>query len=302
MNRVVVIGDALIDELRDENGVREFVGGAGLNVAVGLQRLGVPATLIAMVGDDESGVRIRTALADHGVELLACTTQESGRAVSVRADGEPTYSFNSAAVARRVEFGETERRVMADAPAIVVSSYPFDDEEQEDALLRAVREAGSPLIVDPNPRWGLLRDRDAFAAGLLHCAGGADLVKIGDDDAAMLWGEDVDVAAARLREAGAQAVLVTRGAAGATIVVDDGEISRPATPLSLPIVDTMGAGDATLAAAVAELVRTTPASLAEWGHVLEAAMDAAAATCRVAGALLRSLAEVHSADLEVAGS
>ena len=40
-NRVVVIGDALIDELRDDSGVREFVWGAALNVAVGLTRLGV---------------------------------------------------------------------------------------------------------------------------------------------------------------------------------------------------------------------------------------------------------------------
>ena len=49
MSSVVVIGDALIDELRDDAGVKEFVGGAALNVAVGLSRLGVPTTLIAMV-------------------------------------------------------------------------------------------------------------------------------------------------------------------------------------------------------------------------------------------------------------
>ena len=54
-SRVVVVGDALIDELRDEAGVREFVGGAALNVAVGVSRLGVPASLIAMVGDDSAG-------------------------------------------------------------------------------------------------------------------------------------------------------------------------------------------------------------------------------------------------------
>ena len=68
---VVVIGDALIDELRDDSGVREFVGGAALNVAVGLTRLGVPATLIAMVGDDEAGAHIRSYLEDYGVALIA---------------------------------------------------------------------------------------------------------------------------------------------------------------------------------------------------------------------------------------
>lgn len=67
MSSVVVIGDALIDELRDDAGVKEFVGGAALNVAVGLSRLGVPTTLIAMVGDDEAGAKIRAYLDDYGV-------------------------------------------------------------------------------------------------------------------------------------------------------------------------------------------------------------------------------------------
>ncbi len=69
--RVVVIGDALIDELRDDTGVREFVGGAALNVAVGLSRLGVPTSLIAMVGDDEAGEQIRSYLAEYDVRPAA---------------------------------------------------------------------------------------------------------------------------------------------------------------------------------------------------------------------------------------
>ena len=77
--RVVVVGDALIDELRDDTGVREFVGGAALNVAVGLTRLGVPATLIAMVGDDEAGAHIRAYLADFGVELIATPSRARHR-------------------------------------------------------------------------------------------------------------------------------------------------------------------------------------------------------------------------------
>ena len=103
---VVVIGDALIDELRDDHGVREFVGGAALNVAVGLTRLGVPATLIAMVGDDEAGAHIRAYLEDYGVALIATPSPHgSSRAVSTRAGGgEPVYVFNDAAKNRRIHF------------------------------------------------------------------------------------------------------------------------------------------------------------------------------------------------------
>ncbi|MCU1632400.1 MAG: hypothetical protein JWM61_1052, partial [Micrococcaceae bacterium] len=64
---VVVIGDALIDELREPSGSQSFPGGAALIVAVGLTLLGIPATLIAMVGDDADGQRIKDFLNHHDV-------------------------------------------------------------------------------------------------------------------------------------------------------------------------------------------------------------------------------------------
>ncbi|UUT34833.1 PfkB family carbohydrate kinase [Microbacterium elymi] len=128
---VAVIGDALIDELRDGTSVTELVGGAALNVAVGLVRLGVPATLIAMVGDDEAGQHIRAYLHDYGVGLLASPAPRgSSRAVSTRTGGEPVYEFNAAARGRRVEFGDAERAAIAAAPITAVSCFPFDDAEQ----------------------------------------------------------------------------------------------------------------------------------------------------------------------------
>ncbi len=144
--RIVVIGDALIDEIRDDAGVREFVGGAGLNVAVGLSRLGVPASLIAMVGDDAAGDQIRAYLAEYDVELLASPAEHgSSRAVSTRsAEGEPQYVFNDAAQNRRVAYGAAERAAIADAPMVVVSCFPFDDRAQTDALVDAVTSAGTP--------------------------------------------------------------------------------------------------------------------------------------------------------------
>ena len=68
--RITVVGDALIDELRDAHGSREFVGGAALNVAVGLALLGEDVTLVAMLGDDEPGERIRAYVRDYGVRLV----------------------------------------------------------------------------------------------------------------------------------------------------------------------------------------------------------------------------------------
>lgn len=54
-----VIGDALIDQIQTTGGSSGFVGGARLNVAVGLARPGVLTTLIATVGADDGADRIR---------------------------------------------------------------------------------------------------------------------------------------------------------------------------------------------------------------------------------------------------
>ncbi|QCQ16884.1 PfkB family carbohydrate kinase [Microbacterium sp. RG1] len=287
--RVVVIGDALIDELRDDTGVREFVGGAALNVAVGLARLGLPTTLIAMVGDDEPGDRIRAYLDDFGVELVATPSPHgSSRAVSTRnAGGEPVYVFNEAAWNRRIHFGDEERRIIADAAITVVSCFPLDDAAQAAELADAVRAADGLLAVDPNPREGMMHDRAGFVAGFEELAALADLVKVGDDDAELLYAAPLDTVRDRMRELGAVAVLTTRGAQGAGVVTDAVAIERPIASVPGVIVDTMGAGDAVLSSAVASLLSEHPSDEAAWVTLVDTAMEVAAATCRFEGALLR---------------
>lgn len=301
---VVVVGDALIDELRDDRGVREFVGGAALNVAVGLSRLGVAATLIATVGDDEPASRIRQYLADYGVELVATPSLlGTARAVSTRSGGgEPTYEFNEAAKQRRIRFGEREREAMAKADLVAVSCFAFDDDEQTAELAEAVAAAGVPVAVDPNPRTGMLRDRDAFVRGFERLASRATLVKVGEDDATLLYRERLDALRARLIDLGAEAVLATEGAAGATIEAGGTVVTEPISDLPGRIVDTMGAGDAAFAAALAALVDGTPAGHDEWQGVLRSAMDMAAATCRFEGALLRTPSALTGRDHDTLGT
>ncbi|SEB43749.1 fructokinase [Paramicrobacterium humi] len=286
---VVVIGDALIDELRFPDGNREFVGGAALNVAVGLALLRVPTTLVAMVGDDEAGDRIRRFLADAGVGLIASPAPHgSSRAVSDRTDGEPTYVFNEAAQKRRVEFDAEVREAIAAAPFVVVSCFPFDDAGQARQLAASVTGSRRRLIVDPNPREGMLHSRERFIAGFESVAPSCLLVKVGDDDAELLYGTGLPELVERLDGLGVEHVLATAGKDGAWLRSDGQSVSRPIAEMLGPVIDTMGAGDAVLAAAVQHLAaHGEPGSIDGWGAVLERAMLVAAATCRSEGALLR---------------
>jgi fructokinase len=299
VGRAVVIGDALIDELRDGVNKREFVGGAALNVAVGLARLGVPTTLVAMVGDDEPGGHIRAYLDDYGVELIASDAPlGTARAVSTRtAAGEPDYAFNEAARRRLVRL-DAASGALADAAFVAISCVAFDDAEQADEIDRALAGTSAAIAVDPNPRSGMLHDRAAFVDGFERVAGRAALVKVGDDDAALLYGAALDAVRGRLARSGAGAVLATRGRLGAEVEAGDVHVARPIAAVPGAIVDTMGAGDAVFASTVASLMAEPPADAAAWDRILDRAMEVAAATCRFEGALLRLPSALTGLDLD----
>ncbi|WP_105035373.1 PfkB family carbohydrate kinase [Cryobacterium aureum] len=288
--RVVVVGDALIDVLRDSETSREFPGGAALNVAVGLAVLGVPTALIAMVGDDADGAVLRAFLDQYGVQLIATSGPlGSSRAVSDRTDGEPRYFFNDAAKARRIEFGASERAALEAAELVVVSCFPFDDTAQTEAFAAGVSDPEHRLVIDPNPRAGMLHDGPRFVRNFEALAVRSLLVKVGDEDADLLYDSTLDELRERLVEAGARTVLATAGRLGASVSsANNGLIRVPIAELDSPVIDTMGAGDATLAASVCTIVNGgLPLDTAAWQTLLADAMLTAAATCRHEGALLR---------------
>ena len=287
---IVVIGDALIDVLIDGDTEESFVGGAAFNVATGLAILGHPVSLIAMIGDDDHGTRIGADAARHGVKLIPTVgPYGSSVATSERINGEPRYTFNEAAKNRKVRLGEAERAAIDAAPLVLVSCFPLDDQQQTDDLLAAILRPQNRLILDPNPRSGMLHDADLFSRNFAQVAALALLVKIGDDDVRLLYDAALDAVRDALHHHGSRLVLATAGADGATLQLENGSTTRVGTPAGArPILDTMGAGDACLAAAASVLARNgVPLDSDAARDLLDYSMAIAAATCRQRGALLQ---------------
>jgi len=285
--RVAVIGDALIDELVDEAGTLRVVGGSALNVATGLSILGAPTTLIAMIGDDADGELIRSHLADYGVDLIPTITPlGTGVARSERRDGEPHYSFSEPMLNRTTAFDGPQRAAIADSGVVAVSGFPLDDDTQTALLTEALAASTGIVALDPNPRSGMLRDAAAFARAVEHLGGAIALLKIGDDDAHLLFGRSVASAIPELRARYAH-VLATEGGAGASVHLDGRRFSSPALAASDQVVDTMGAGDAVFASVLAEIA-ADGLDAVDWDAALRRAMGIAAATIAHPGALLRT--------------
>ncbi|MDQ3664150.1 MAG: carbohydrate kinase [Actinomycetota bacterium] len=289
--RVLVVGEALIDVRHQGNEhsqqPSEHPGGSPLNIAVGLARLGVPTTLAAQVGDDPRGQAIIAHLAASGVELVRLPPHRATATATahLRPDGSAAYEFDigwdpvrlpDPGGYRLVHVGSIGASLQPGATAVL-------------ELVRSAASAAVPVSIDPNVRPVITPDVDSARDLLDEMIALASVVKLSDEDAAVLWpAEPLDSVQTALA-AGPRAPLVvlTRGGAGAVLTVGPQRASAAAPPVDL--VDTIGAGDSFMSALLAGLVTRDlldgrPWHDGELERLGRLAASAAAITCARAGA------------------
>ncbi|MGH3496689.1 MAG: carbohydrate kinase family protein [Nocardioidaceae bacterium] len=286
---VVVLGEALVDVTLGRDGsIESHPGGAPVNVAVGLSRLGIPTTLGAQLGDDPAGQLVRAHLDAAGVVLDALPPhRRTSSAVATLDDrGRATYEFDLVWDPQRLPS-------FLDAPLVYVGSIGATVPPGADAVASWAQQAhaaGVPVAVDPNlrpsltPRLAPLRRR--IEAMTAH----AWLVKCSDEDAAVMApGVDVEDLLVRWLSdgAGVGVAVVTLGADGAMLASPLAMVRVAAPPVE--VVDTIGAGDSFMAALLAGLLLRgwcgrDDLDADELAAVGDAAAAAAALTCSRAGA------------------
>jgi fructokinase len=290
MPNVVSVGDGIIDAVELAPGkIEHHPGGAALNLAVGLARLGLSSQLVTRFGTDRYGFLIERYLREEGVGIFNPPNVDfTGVAFSRRVNGEPAYEFNPVMFRRRIAFTDKVIAAIAGAAAVAVNSFPFDDGAQSDALVAAFRQANGLTVVDPNPRPRLIADMAAYRDGAEKAMRIAKLVKLSDEDIGLFYG-DRQTAIERLFDLGIETLLLTHGKEGASLHTRTGlSVAVPIAPQTKPIIDTMGAGDATLATVIAFILREgMPQNAGRWHDCLDEAMRIAAATCAHAGGALQ---------------
>lgn len=298
---VVVAGDAFVDLTSTTSAAggpayEPHPGGSCLNVAVGLGRLGVPTALLARVSDDGFGELLRRHLAGSDVadDLLLACPDPTGLSVADVREGVAAYRFYNEGTADRGLRPEHLRGVtLPEGAALHLGSVALAYEPQAGTLTGLLEaEAGRRLVsLDPNVRPSVIADRDRYLERLAGWVCLSDVVKVSDEDLAWLHpGEPVEDVARRWLDAGAGLVLVTSGAAGAWAVTTSAEARLP-TP-TVTVVDTVGAGDAFMAATLAFLWRTgrldaqrvRDLEADDLHALLDLAVRVAADTCTRAGA------------------
>ena len=244
-----MIGEALVDIIVDLDGeVTSVIGGAPLNTARTVARLGVPAMFLGGVSTDSFGGRIMRLLDADGVRLgLGGQVPEPTTLAIAQIDagGAATYRFlmdgtSAAAVTPQMALAHLD----PGCRALHVGTLGLVLQPLADASVAVVAAASDEQVVmiDPNCRPSVMTASPVFRDALAAVTPRADLVKVSGDDLEFLHpGMPTLDAAVRVQEESGSVVLFTDGAqavhvisAGRDVVL---EVPR------VPVVDTVGAGD-----------------------------------------------------------
>jgi fructokinase len=293
MGYAVVLGEAIIDlldgECDGEPVYRQAIGGAPLNVAVGVARLGGRAQFVGSVGDDVLAGRIRDFLARTGVGVdgLVSVPAPSALAVATFAGAEPDFRFYGDPPSYGLlDPASVDLSLVEDSAVLYCGSIALLQPPVLAAARLAWSRAGGTRVFDPNVRPRLLHDdraRDQYRDVVAEFAGSAHLVKLSSADAAVLFpGATVAEAAERLRSLGATVVVVTCGATGAVVAAGQPSVRVPAPEVDP--VDATGAGDSVMAALVADLLAEgEPVGAAGWVPRVAFALQVAGLVCESPG-------------------
>ncbi|HLM20732.1 MAG TPA: sugar kinase [Propionibacteriaceae bacterium] len=255
---VLTFGEALVgygsveDNLRTATQFTRFPGGADLNVAVGLTRLGVRTTWASVLGEDAHGDYLADAVGQLGITPLI-RRGKGATALMFKAggaDGDPEVLQvrHQTAFAQHADMLLTPDVLGFDGidhlhlTGIVLGISPVVGAAAL-TLFEAAVAAGVNVSFDPNLRLNLWPDQDDMRAVVNTVATRATVVMPGLAEGRLLTeaSEPDEIAQFYLRQ-GAQQVVIKLGAKGARAWTADGETAESRSFTVSPI-DTVGAGD-----------------------------------------------------------
>ena len=282
---IVCAGEALTDLVTiGGNQWQAHPGGAAWNVARACARLGVPSAFAGAVGQDNFGDDLAQASQAAGLDsrFLQRLPHPTLMAV-VYSASPPAYRFlgeNSADLhfdPSKLPHGWLSAARWLHVGGISLARWPLA--ETLLGVIRAAKAAGTQISFDPNAR--IVHRDPAYRAVFEAVIKLADLLKFSDEDLSFFFpGQAEDDVLRALRGHNPRApIVITRGAAGASLYHSSGQVDLPTVPVR--VADTVGAGDA-LCAGLLVSAAEQPAAL--WTQHLQMGLQAAAVACSHAGA------------------
>jgi 2-dehydro-3-deoxygluconokinase len=269
--RVVTAGETMVlvvptspGRLRHATGVALSIGGAESNVAIGLSRLGVPSSWVSALGEDELGELVLHRVRGEGVDTSGVRrVPDRPTGLYLREEVAGTlrvYYYRRGSAAAALAPGAFDAAVLDGAAYLhltgITGALSPGCAEFLGWAAKTARAAGVRVSYDVNYR-SRLWEPEAARAATEALLPDVDVLLVGDEEAAALWGWDEEACLERFPDAGPREVVVKLGARGCAAVVDGERWRAPGFPVRQ--MDPIGAGDAFAAGYLAATLWGRPA-------------------------------------------
>ena len=270
MPKAICIGELLIDfvsttpdvTLAEAPGFVKAPGGAPANVAVGLTKLGIEAGFIGKVGADSFGVFLSDTLQQNHVDTTFLIAGETSRTtlafVATRSDGMKDITFYRHPGADiQLSPDEIHADYIESAELFHYGSVSLSHSPTREATLKAIqiaKDTGAFISYDPNLRLMLWDNADDAKHWIWEVMPYADVVKISEEEWEFVTGEiEFATGIEHILGLGVKLLVITLGEQGCYYT--NGKVDGYVNGYSVDVVDTLGAGDAFVAAMLSKLIR-----------------------------------------------
>ncbi|MBU2526214.1 MAG: carbohydrate kinase [Bacteroidetes bacterium] len=250
-------GEVLFDVLPE----RQVVGGASLNVAVWLHRLGNAVGMISRVGEDDLGKELIKFIEKQGLTttLIGTDSQLATSTVKVALDdkGIATYVIEKPVAWDAIPHSDALQTAVANAKVFVYNSLTVRSKASRETLFKLL-SSKAYKVLDVN-----LRPPHYEKSLLIALMQAADFIKFNDDEIREVVGyfqkdvrdlkQAVQVISTKTHT---PTICVTLGGDGVLFFQDGGFYSFGG--FKVTVKDTVGAGDSFLAALISSLQKNTP--------------------------------------------
>ena len=272
---VLIYGDAFVDYIaEDQSNSRftKFLGGATVNVAAGVARLGAASSFITVTGENETSEFVRNELAEEGVDLsfsqIVPEKEVSGVYVHLLENNERHFErYVDVTPDIQVDFSAIKNEIIHETSVFHFCSgtlfHPIALGTTR-KIVENIKKSNVLISFDANIRPLRWSSEESCRETISSFFNMVDILKLTEEELFFLTETtSIEDGIKSMQQYNIEALLITIGAEG-TYAVLHGEVVHVPVEKVIPI-DTTGAGDAFVAGILSKIyLEGHPSTKEDW--------------------------------------